>query len=292
MIGIKTYNDIYLETRKALKAAGIEAYDLEARLMLSAAAGKSREEFYRDIKFYAMGETEARVREFTARRIAGEPIAYVLGEWEFMGLPMEVAAGVLIPRPETETLAELALRLLRGRHTAGARVLDLCCGTGCIGISVAAKVADAKIVLADNSMKALRVARKNVRRNNVAGNTIVIDADVLKSPPMMLGRFDMIISNPPYIPTKEIKTLDSSVRDFEPREALDGGPDGLDFYRAIIPRWTDILKDDGVILFECGEGQADEIGLLLRDSGFTAAYHEDAFGVRRIVAGLKENKQP
>ncbi|MBQ2057935.1 MAG: peptide chain release factor N(5)-glutamine methyltransferase, partial [Oscillospiraceae bacterium] len=116
----------------------------------------------------------------------------------------------------------------------------------------------------------------------------VIEADALRQPPMLLGRFDIIVSNPPYIPSAEIHELDSSVKDFEPREALDGGEDGLDFYRAIIPRWTDILREGGYILFECGEGQADAIGKMLEKRGFTVAYHKDAAGVKRIVAGTKK----
>ncbi|MBQ2057959.1 MAG: peptide chain release factor N(5)-glutamine methyltransferase, partial [Oscillospiraceae bacterium] len=267
---IKTYNDLYLAARKRLKAAGIEAYDLEARLMISAVSEKSREQFFRDLKLYALGDTEERVETMLERRIAGEPIAYILGEWEFMGLPMKVEEGVLIPRPDTESLAELSIKLLRARNsTQGARVLDLCCGTGCIGISIASAVADARVVLVDNSMRALRTARHNVIRNSVQRNTTVIEADALRQPPMLLGRFDIIVSNPPYIPSAEIHELDSSVKDFEPREALDGGEDGLDFYRAIIPRWTDILREGGYILFECGEGQADAIGKMLEKRGFT-----------------------
>ncbi len=266
----------------------MEAYDLEARLMISAVSEKSREQFFRDLKLYALGDTEERVEKMTERRIAGEPIAYILGEWEFMGLPMKVSEGVLIPRADTETLAELAIKLLRARKsTAGARVLDLCCGTGCIGISIASAVADARIVLVDNSLRALRTARQNVIRNSVQRNVTVIESDALAQPPMLLGRFDIIVSNPPYIPTAEIPTLDSSVKDFEPREALDGGKDGLDFYRAIIPRWTEILREGGCVLFECGEGQAAKVSAMLSERGFTTACHKDAAGVDRVVAGMK-----
>lgn len=283
---MKTYNDLYLETRKTLKAGGVEDFNLEARLIISAVGEKTKEEFVRDLKLYALGNTEGKVRELTERRLTGEPLAYVLGEWEFMGHPFKVEPGVLIPRPDTELLCELALRLLRARGSEGARVLDLCCGTGCIGISIAAAAADARVVMVDNSLKALRVARANALRNNVTRNSTVIEADALKQPPMLLGRFDIIVSNPPYVPTGEIPTLESTVKDFEPSEALDGGADGLDFYRAIIPAWSKILKEDGCLLFECGEGQAEEVEKMLTAAGFRAvASYEDAAGTKRVVAG-------
>lgn len=256
--------------------------------MISAAAKKSKEEFLRDLKLYALGDTEERVNDMIRRRTAGEPVAYVLGEWEFMSLPMQVEPGVLIPRADTEVLAELAIKLLRARGTPGARVLDLCCGSGCIGISIAANVPNCRVVLVDKSMKALRLSRANVLRNNVTRNVTVIESDAMSPPPMLLGRFDLIVCNPPYIASDEIGTLDSSVKDFEPREALDGGPDGLDFYRYIVPVWSDILKDKGGLLFECGEGQADSIKGLLQAEGFkNIAYHKDAIGVDRVVAAIK-----
>lgn len=286
MSEIKTYNDLYLDMRRKLKGAGIEDFNLEARLILAEAAGKSKEELIRDMKLYALGAVEEKANAMMERRISGEPMAYVLGEWEFMGRPMKVEPGVLVPRPDTEVLAELAIKLLRSRETAGARVLDLCCGTGCIGISIAAAVADTRVVLVDNSMKALRLARTNVKYNNVTRNTTVIDADAMEQPPMLLGRFDIIVSNPPYIPTAEIATLESTVKDFEPREALDGGKDGLSFYRAIIPAWSEILKEHGCLLFECGEGQAQTIGKMMREQGFkSVAYYKDAAGTDRVVAG-------
>lgn len=254
--------------------------------MISAAAKKSKEEFLRDLKLYALDGIEEAVDAMLERRCAGEPIAYVLGEWEFMGLPFEVEPGILIPRADTEPLAELAIKLVRGRKS-GARVLDLCCGSGCIGISIAKNVGDSRVILVDNSLKALRLSRQNVLRNNVTRNTTCIEADALLPPPMLLGKFDLIVSNPPYVPSGEIPTLDSSVKDFEPREALDGGADGLDFYRAIIPRWKDILKERGALLFECGEDQAQAVADIFRSEGFlNVGIHKDTRDVPRIVAGI------
>ncbi len=284
---MKTYNDLYLDARKRLKEAGVENYNLEARLLISAAAEKSREEFYRDKKLYALGEVEKRAEAMLQRRCGGEPAAYVLGEWEFMALPFKIEKGVLIPRMDTEVLAELAIRLLQAKGGSGARVLDLCCGSGCIGISIAANIVDCRVVLVDNSMQALRLSRTNVLKNRTSRNTVCIEADALQNPPMLLGKFDLLVCNPPYVPTAEIPTLDGSVRDFEPKEALDGGPDGLKFYRSIIPRWKPILKENGCMLFECGEGQAEEIMDIFRREGFkNAAAHKDTAGVQRVVAGI------
>ena len=283
---MKTYNDMYLDLRRTLKAAGVEDYSMEARLILCAAAGKTKEELLRDKKLYAFGDLEAKVDGMARRRIDGEPIAYVLGEWEFMGLPFNVNPQVLIPRADTELLAELAIRLLQRKMADGMRVLDLCCGTGCIGIAIAKTVPSCRVVLVDNSMPALRVARSNVLRNGVSRNTTCIEADALKNPPVLLGKYDLIVCNPPYVPTAEIDTLDRGVKDHEPRAALDGGADGLDFYRAIIPRWKAILKPTGVLMLECGEGQSAAILDMLTENGFgRAASHPDMAGTPRVVAG-------
>ncbi len=282
-MGIKTYNDIYLDLRRALKAGGIEDFNLEARLILGTAAGKRREELIRDMNLYALDDVEERVKAMTARRVDGEPIAYVLGEWEFMGLPFTVDRQVLIPRSDTELLAELAIERAR-RFDAGCRVLDLCCGTGCIGISIARTVPSCRVVLVDNSMAALRLSHRNIMRNGVARNTVCMEADAKKAPPALLGKYDLIVCNPPYVPRGEIGGLDRGVRDFEPRAALDGGEDGLDFYRAIIPAWKGILKEGGAFMFECGEDQAPAIMDMLTAAGFarTGAVRDHG-GVERVV---------
>ncbi len=277
---------MYLDLRRTLKAAGVEDYNMEARLIICAAAGKTKEELLRDMKLYAFDDLERKVNDMARRRVDGEPIAYVLGEWEFMGLPFNVDPQVLIPRADTELLAELAVKFLQRKVADGMRVLDLCCGTGCIGITVAKTVQSCRVVLVDNSMAALRVARSNVLRNGVSRNTTCIEADAMKNPPVLLGKYDLIVCNPPYVPTAEIATLDRGVKDHEPRTALDGGADGLQFYRAIIPNWKAILKPTGIIMFECGEGQSAAIMDLLTENGFgRVASHPDMAGTPRVVAG-------
>lgn len=283
---MNTYSDVYLDTRKKLKNAGVEAYALEARLIVASAAGKTQAELIEDMKLYVSADYESKVAALVERRLAGEPVAYITGEWEFYGLPMVVSRDVLIPRMDTELLAEKAIELLKG-HEGLTRVLDLCCGSGCIGLSIAANVPDSRLILIDSSPKALSVARMNTLKLNLTRLVTCIEADALRDPPMVIGKLDMIVCNPPYIPSSEILELDSSVRDYEPREALDGGADGLDFYREITPRWKPLLREHGCILYECGEGQAQEIEEILIQNGFiNTAVFKDTAGTDRVVAGI------
>lgn len=266
-----TYYDTYLAARDMLRAAGIEAYAQEARMLAASAAGKTVSELMRDGSLYT--NTLEKTRELAARRVSGEPVAYILGEWEFFGLPFVVDENVLIPRVDTEPLAELAISL-----SGSGRVLDLCCGTGCIGITTAKKAPQARVTCADVSPAALAVARRNCAVNGVSVPCVA--ADALSAPPPALGRFDLIVCNPPYIPTAEIAGLDASVREHEPCLALDGGEDGLRFYRAVCSLWSAALAPGGKLLFECGEGQAEDIRAIAAGSGFT--YEKSVFDTLNI----------
>ena len=283
---MKTYNDIYIAARKELKAAGVEAFGLEARLIVAGAAGKTLEKFMQDLSMYVNDGFEETVRGMIRRRLQGEPIAYITGEWEFYGLPINVNSDVLIPRVDTEVLAERAIELLRGR-IGNPRVLDLCCGSGCIGLAIAANVPACRVILADKSLKALSVSRSNVLRNNLTRNVTCVESDATKAPPMLLGRFDMIVCNPPYIPTGDLAGLDPAVRDYEPVLALDGGRDGLDFYRNITVKWRDVLKERGCLMFECGVGQARYVREIMIKCGFKGVeIFKDTLGIERVVAGV------
>lgn len=282
---MKTYNEIYLTTRNILRQRGIEGYSLEAKLIVSKAAGKTVAELVRDFNLYTSPEIEERVSDFTARRLRGEPIAYISGSWEFYGLPMVVSPDVLIPRMDTEVLIDAAKDLLTG-HKMDARILDLCCGSGCITCAIAHEMPATRVVAIDISRSALDVCRKNIAMNRVSSRAICMQADATAAPPLGLGEFDMIICNPPYIPTYEILELDSSVKDYEPIWALDGGDDGLDFYRAIIKYWKILLKKDGLILFEVGEGQASAVKEMLLSAGFASVETKlDTLGTERAVIG-------
>jgi len=285
-VTVRTYNEVYLSARKALKAAGIEAFSLEARLICACAADKTKEQFLRDMKFYVSDGYVEKVGEMLARRLKGEPTAYITGEWEFYGVPLEVTPDVLIPRNDTEILVDRAIELLKGRMSTK-RVLDLCTGSGCVGISVAVNVPDSRVILIDKSLRAMSIARANVLKNNVMRNVTCVDADALKAPPILLGSFDMILCNPPYIPTEDILALDTSVRDYEPVMALDGGRDGLDFYRSVASKWKSILKPKGILMFECGEGQAQSVAEIMDRCGFTnLTAFKDTLGIDRVMAGI------
>ena len=280
-----TYNNLYLDTRARLRKAGIDAAQLEARELLCYASDKSREQLYRDMSLYVSAELERRVEELVQRRLAGEPVAYIVGEWEFYGLPLDISSDVLIPRSDTEVLAERAI--LRARAAGeGARVLDLCAGSGCVGLAVAANVPACRVVLGELSEGALRVCKQNVRRNNLNARVTCLSVDAMEPPPAALWDFDVVVCNPPYIPSGDIAGLDISVRDYEPREALDGGPDGLDFYRAIAPKWKSALRLGGTLFFEVGIGQAPDVEEILAMNGYedikTAA---DTQGIWRVVEG-------
>ncbi len=280
-----TYNNLYLDARNQLKAAGVEAAQLEARELVCYAAGKGREQFFRDLPLYASAEVEERMAGLMARRIAGEPVAYIIGEWEFYGLPLDISRDVLIPRSDTEVLAGRAIALARAAGE-GARVLDLCAGSGAVGLAVAANVPASRVVLADLSEEALKICKQNVRRNDLNARVTCLLADATKAPSPVLWDFDIIACNPPYIPTGDLAGLDCSVRDYEPVMALDGGEDGLDFYRAVASKWAAALRLGGKLLFEVGYNQAADVEHILARYGFDQIdTHQDSAGIWRVVEG-------
>ena len=280
-----TYNNLYLDTRTRLRKAGVDNAQLEAREIVCYAADKSREQLYRDMSLYVSAELERRVDELVKRRLAGEPVAYIIGEWEFYGLPMDVSHDVLIPRMDTEVLAERGI--LKARESGeGARVLDLCAGSGCVGLAVAANAPECRVVLGELSEGALRVCKQNVRRNELNARVTCLSVNAMEPPSSALWDFDVIVCNPPYIPTGDIEKLDISVRDYEPHMALDGGEDGLDFYRFIAAKWKSALRLGGTLIFEVGIGQAPAVEDILAKNGFedikTTA---DTQGIWRVVEG-------
>ena len=280
-----TYNNLFLDTRTRLKKAGIESAQLEAREILCYAADKTREQFYRDMALYVSGVMESRVEELVQRRMAGEPVAYIIGEWEFYGLPLDVSRDVLIPRMDTELLAERGI--LKARESGeGARVLDLCAGSGCVGLAIAANVPDCRVVLAELSEGALRICKQNIRRTDMNARVTSVCVDALEPPSSTLWDFDVVACNPPYIPTGDIDALDVSVRDYEPRMALDGGTDGLEFYRQIASKWKNAIRLGGALIFEVGVSQASEVEKIMAENGFeNIQTTADTQGIWRVVEG-------
>ena len=266
---VKTYSQLYLECRRALKTqeADHDATFL-ARQLLSHFSGKPFEKILADMNLYVGDDICDAVIDATKRLLAGEPLAYILGEWEFYGLDLYVNPNVLIPRDDTCAVVSLAINQALFLPEEP-RILDLCTGTGCIGLAVASRVKDAWVTLADISKEAMAVARKNIARHKMSGKVSVVQANALEKPPAFLGKFDMIISNPPYLTTQEMKELDASVFDYEPHLALFGGEDGLDFYRAIAKNYRKALKPGGYLAFEYGDTQADDVCRILEENGYT-----------------------
>ena len=279
-----TYNDLYLDVRQRLRESGVEASTLEARELVCFGTGKSREELARDSRLYASPEREAQVRRLVERRMAGEPVAYLIGEWEFYGLPLDISQDVLIPRADTEVLAEQAIAYIQ---TLGeCRVLDLCAGSGCVGLAIASQAPQARVVLGEIDDSALKICRQNIRRNSLSARVMPIQMDAREKPARSLGEFQCIVSNPPYIPTGDIAGLEASVRDYEPHMALDGGADGMDFYRSIAEQWKEALTPGGRIYLEVGIGQADSVLRLMRSQGFgDLQIIKDHHKIPRVVLG-------
>ena len=279
-----TYNNLYLDLRKKLRLADAADPTLEARELVCFATGKTREELIRDGRLYLSPELEQQVWDLVQRHLDGEPVAYLIGEWEFYGLPLDISSDVLIPRPDTEVLARLAID--HCSTLPECRVLDLCAGSGCVGLAVAANVPHARVVLGDISEGALRICRQNVRRNGLSGRVVPMRINAMEKPNANLGEFHCIVSNPPYIPSGDIPALDHSVRDYEPHLALDGGEDGLEFYCAITQMWKDALLPGGRLYYEVGIGQADTVLRIMRAVGFgDIQVEKDLNGIPRVVYG-------
>ena len=266
---VKKYSQLYLDARKALMATEEMHYaGMVARQLLCHASGKTHEQILSARESYASEDVCNQMEVLTQRVLNGEPLAYILGEWEFYGLKLLVNEHVLIPRDDTCAVTALAIeKALQAPQDP--RVLDLCTGTGCIGLAVASRVKDARVTLADISKDALNVAKKNVIANNLSSRVSCVQANALEKPSAFLGKFDIIVSNPPYITTQEMEELPDSVKDFEPHLALFGGDDGLVFYRAIIENYTSALKSGGYLCFEFGMGQGDAVCRLLEEHQYT-----------------------
>ena len=265
---VKKYSDLYLEARKALMTQeDHQTASLMARNLLCHVTGRPYEEILARRELYASEEECLKLSEEVTRLLNGEPLAYVLGQWDFYGMTLQVTPQVLIPRDDTCAVTALAIRqaLFLG---ADPRILDLCTGSGCIGLAIAHRVKDARVTLADISKEAMAVAKKNITSQKLSGRVTCVHSDALKEPSSFLGQFDMIVSNPPYITTQEMTELPDSVKNYEPHLALHGGEDGLDFYRAIAQNYKKALKPGGYLCFEFGMGQADAVCAILEMNGY------------------------
>lgn len=269
----------------ALRRAGVASARLDAELLMAAAAGVSRAAVVAGAARID-GDAMERFAQMLARRMAREPLAYIVGHREFFSLEIAVRAGVLIPRPETETLVEAALDFLRERPAA--TVLDIGTGSGAIAIAIAANAPAARIVAIDISDVSLEVAADNARRYRCTERIAFLQGDCFAALETEASPFDLIVSNPPYVAARALATLASEVRDFEPRVALTDGGDGLEFYRRIaagVSRW---LGGGGEVILEVGVGQAEAVEAIMRAAGLDASGRRcDLAGIERVVCARR-----
>lgn len=273
-----TYREAIALGEKVLAMADIVEAKTDAWLLLEMACKIDRSFYYlhmeEDLPEEQLSEYEIALK----KRAEHVPLQYIVGETEFMGLKFKVNSSVLIPRQDTETLVEEALKVVK----PGMRVLDLCTGSGCVIVSILHNVADVEGYAIDISKQALNVAKENAKLNDVS---IMFERSDLYD--NVTGTFDVIVSNPPYIPTEEIVKLMPEVRGFEPMEALDGKEDGLYFYRKMIPESRNYLNPDGRILFEIGYDQGEAVSGLLREAGFhDVQVIKDLAHNDRVVTGM------
>src|SRR5450631_2749076 len=269
------------------KSGKIDSPELDARILVGAALGLDLTGVIAAATRPVTAAEAARLEDFVCRRLNGEPVARILNCKEFWGLPLQLSAATLVPRPDTETVVALALQMLRaGPDADRPRIVDIGTGSGAILLALLSELPDAMGVGTDISAAALRTASANARNLGLARRAAFVACDYASA---LSGPFDLIVSNPPYIRSGEINDLAREVRDHDPRGALDGGADGLDAYRALIPQAAQLILPGGALVVEAGHGQSGPIEGMMTAAGLT---HErpakaDLAGIRRAVAGRK-----
>ena len=289
---VKTISQLYLDARRVLITQEDEQMaSLMARNLVCHITGKTQEQVLAQRDLYVNEQVCQQMDAAVQRLMNQEPLPYILGKWEFYGLELIVTPDVLIPRDDTCAVASLAIEQSLFLDSKP-RILDLCTGSGCIGLAIASRVKDAKVTLADLSQEALAVAKQNIVAHHLTGRVSCVKADALAQPPAFMGKFDLIVSNPPYISTRDMLELPHSVAGFEPRMALHGGEDGLKFYRAIAENYASALKPGGYLCFEFGDGQGDDVCKILEANGYTIIDRtKDYNDVERAVIARYDRKE-
>jgi release factor glutamine methyltransferase len=268
-------------------AAGIDSAELDARLLVGAALALDLTGLITSANRVLNSDELRRLEFLAARRLQGEPVARILGEKEFWGLPLKLSADTLVPRPDTETVVELALESQRAAQiTSRVRIIDIGTGSGAILLALLHELPDSFGIGTDISEAALATARDNAERLGLAHRTKFVACHYAAA---IAGHFDLIVSNPPYIRSEEIAELAREVRDHDPRRALDGGADGLDAYRALIPQAAGLLAAGGALIVEAGLGQRGPIEALMTAAGLglEPSAKTDLGGIPRAIAGRK-----
>ena len=269
-------------------AEGIDSAELDARMLVGAVLNLDLTGLIAAAARRITAAEAAGVEDFARRRVSGEPVARILGHKEFWGLKLRLSPETLVPRPDTETVVELALAMLRAAPVSGSRlhIADIGTGSGAILLALLHELREAFGIGTDVSIAALRTARRNAADLELAERTAFVACDYAAA---LSGRFDLIVSNPPYVRSKDIADLADEVRDHDPHRALDGGADGLNAYRALIPQATRLLGPGGALVVEAGRGQSSDIEGLMTAAGLTlaGAPRADLAGILRAVAAQK-----
>ncbi len=278
-----TYNDIIMSLTEKLTEQGFSNATWEARELAGCALGINARGRI-DGKKEATPEQIKSCALLLARRLSHEPLQYIIGEWDFYGRTFDVGPGVLIPRSDTETLIDAAKKLCGDRK--GLKVIDLCAGSGCIGITLEKELDTAEVYCVEKYDTAMDFLKRNI--GQLESGVKAVSADVLdRAAAEGLPKADLIVSNPPYINAEDMGRLQKEVT-FEPKEALDGGEDGFDFYRGIVRVWADRLEPDGIMLFEIGAGQEDEVMEIMIQAGLKdVRVRRDMAGINRAVMGKR-----
>jgi release factor glutamine methyltransferase len=278
-----TVNEVYKKGTAILKNAGNEAPANDAGALLCFIADRDRTFLYAHNTDILDDTLLISYLALLERRASGEPLQYLTGLQEFMSLPFRVGPGVLVPRQDTEVLVETVINFCRDR-TGTIDILDIGTGSGCIAVSLAHYIHGCKVVAIDRMSDALAIAEKNALENGAAGRIEFIRSDLFEA---IAGRqFDVIVSNPPYIRTGDICSLQKEVRCHEPAAALDGGANGLEFYREIVKCAPGFLRERGSLVFETGYDQAAEVTVLMADKFEQVRIYKDLAGVERVVSGI------
>jgi release factor glutamine methyltransferase len=271
-----------------LRTGAIDSAELDARILVGAALGLDLTGVIAAAARPVTAAEAERLEDFARRRLRGEPVARILGTREFWGLPLQLSAATLVPRPDTETVVELALEMLQAARPRlhQMRIADIGTGSGAILLALLSELPAACGIGTDISVAALWTARANAARLGLAARAAFVVCDYAAA---LSGGFDLMVSNPPYIRSAEIADLATEVRDHDPRRALDGGIDGLDAYRALIPQAARLLKPGGALVVEAGLGQSGDIGGLMTAAGLTLEQpaKADLAGIRRAVGSRK-----
>jgi release factor glutamine methyltransferase len=280
-----TYGEALSNARATLSEAGVENAGLDARLLLAAASRLDMAALIAHGREDLPAVAQTAFDHHMRRRLKGEPVARILGEKEFWGLPLAVGPSVLVPRPDTETLVEVVLAEMQRRLPGDVMICDLGTGSGAILIALLTALPDARGKATDISPEALAMARLNAERHRVASRVEFEQADFAAGPD---GPFHVVVANPPYIRSHVIAKLRAEVRDHDPSIALDGGPDGLAAYGAILKRIDSLLVGGGLLGFEVGHDQGDSVAALCRDNGLgEVRVHPDLTGTGRVVTAVR-----